>query len=112
MCKPLPLAKFELARSARDVSMTRLRSYRVGITTDDDFLRAGWRESNMTRPYGDIGISGTHAKIDSTEWAVVYSEYTLGYYDARKGDVKVCTLHFDAAGLLQSIHWEAGSEIR
>jgi hypothetical protein len=110
LCKPLPLEKFELARSARAVSLSRLRSYRVGTTTEDDFLRAGWRQASITRPYGDIGIANVRGKMDATKWAVVYSEYTMAYFDPWKGFVKVCTLRFDAAGLLQSMRWEPGSE--
>jgi hypothetical protein len=112
VCKPLPQEKLELAASAREISMSRLRSYRVGTTTEDDFLRAGWRHATIARPYGDIGILSVRGKISAPEWAVIYSEYTLGYVDLFKGQVKLCALRFDATGVLQSVLWEPGSEAR
>jgi hypothetical protein len=105
-CKAPPLEKIEAARVVRALSLERLKSYQIGTTTEEDFLRSGWRPASIARPYGDIGISGSRGKISAPEMSIIYSEYDLGYVAYPSSErVKVCTLHFDDTGLLRSVFW-------
>ena len=109
-CKAPPLEKIAVARVVRGLSLERLKSYEIGRTTEDDFLRSGWRPASLARPYGDIGILVSRGKISAPEMSVIYSEYDMGYVAYPTAErVKVCTLHFDDAGLLRSVSWSTNA---
>jgi hypothetical protein len=107
VCTPPPPEKIEAAKVAREASVARLHAYQIGVTTEADFLRTGWRQVRVTQPSAEIRYVRAIAMVGNPKPKVVYTEYIMGYPDWVTGkDVEICTLHFDAAGLLQSVAWK------
>ena len=99
----------ERVRQARENSMAKLQTYRVGVTTREAFLSDCWRSVSLTEPLGGVGISDYRTHFSYTNWVILRCEFTLGYLELpnsrRHAAVPICTLTFDDFGKLESMRW-------
>ena len=108
-CKPLPTltaVEEEQLRQARDLSLAKLKTYRVRVTTREEFL-SDWRFLQLTEPTGNIGIGSYELKRDPyRNGKVIQSVFILEYYNSPFWTLtRVCTLTFDEQEVLKSLDW-------